>query len=142
MANFTDNLRTAIGYSEVYSILATVTSVDKASNTCDVKPLDSTADFFDVRLQAGKGAGVVLYPAVGSVVVVSLLNKDNAFVSLFSEVELLDIQTQSESLKSVLVDLLAAIKVLTVTTPAGPSGTPVNAVSFTQLENRLNKLFK
>ena len=125
-----------------YSVPAIVLSVDKSKNTCEVEPLDGSADFVDVPLQADKGKGMVLYPVIGSVVIVSMLDKDSAFVSMVSEVELIDFQTQNESLKTLIEDLIAAIKAITVTTPSGPSGTPVNFAQFDSIKTRLSKLFK
>jgi hypothetical protein len=126
---------------EIYSVPCTVTSVDKTANTCDVTPLNDSADLVDVRLQTQPGKGFIAYPVVGSVVMVSFINKDEGFVSLLSDVDTFDMQTQNESLKALLTDILAAIKVLTVTTPSGPSGTPINAVQFTAIENRLKNFF-
>lgn len=143
MENIRDIIRLLNNDTEVkYCALATVTSVDKSANTCDVQPLDSTAELVEVRLQAQQGKGLVMYPVVGSVVVVSFFSKDDAYVSLVSDVELFDIRTQNESLKAVIADLCSAIKTLTVTTPMGPSGTPINFAQFDSITNRLNNLFK
>lgn len=143
MDNIRDIIRLLNNDTEVkYCALATVLSVDKSANTCDVEPLDNTAELVEVRLQAGNGKGLVMYPVVGSVVVVSFFSRDDAYVSLVSEVELFDIQTQNESLKAIITDLCSAIKTLTVTTPSGPSGTPINFAQFDTITNRLNNLFK
>ncbi len=50
-------------------------------------------------------------------------------------------ERSSESLKALLSDILDAINQLTVTTSAGPSGTPINAPAFSQIKQRLNDLF-
>lgn len=66
---------------------AKVLSVDTAEYTCDVEPLDGKADVFGVRLnaQTGQNKGWLCIPAVGSVVVVVMLNKVSGFVAMTSE---------------------------------------------------------
>lgn len=69
---------------EVYSIIGKVDAIDKNKRTCDVLPLqDEEAVLYDVRLQAGlEGAkGTICFPKVGSVVVVTFLNKDSGYVA-------------------------------------------------------------
>lgn len=48
--------------------------------------------------------------------------------------------TASESLFQLLSDLLTGLTLLTVPTPSGPSGTPINSATFTALLSRLNNL--
>lgn len=50
------------------------------------------------------------------------------------------LNTPSESLFDLLNDLLTAIQLITVPTPAGPSGVPVNAATFSTLATRLSNL--
>lgn len=52
------------------------------------------------------------------------------------------VKKSSETLKKILTDLLDAILQLTVTTPMGPSGVPINAATFTQIKQRLPQLFE
>lgn len=52
------------------------------------------------------------------------------------------IKRSTESLKKILEDLFDAILQLTVTTPMGPSGTPINAVTFTQIKQRIPNLLE
>lgn len=51
------------------------------------------------------------------------------------------VKRSSETLKKIISDLIDQIKLLTVTTPNGPSGTPINATAFTAIKNRLPNLF-
>ncbi|GAB3194724.1 putative membrane-bound mannosyltransferase [Pontibacter aydingkolensis] len=125
---------------EYYSSIAEVTAVN--GNTCDVLLLREDLELFDVRLSAGEGKGFVVTPKVGSKVLVSYLNETNAFVSMVETAELYTIQTENESLKAILSDFFDAIGRMTVTTAMGPSGTPINAMDFTNLKTRLNKLLK
>lgn len=51
------------------------------------------------------------------------------------------IKRSTETLKKIISDLIDQIVELTVTTPNGPSGTPINATAFTAIKNRLPNLF-
>ena len=71
------------------TILGTVTEVSEADRVCSVQPIDGSADILDVRLSPiletdETDIGEYNIPAVGSIVFVTLLDKDNAFVSGFS----------------------------------------------------------
>jgi hypothetical protein len=113
-----------------------------------------------VRLQAAQGAaqGMLLLPEIGSEVVVSFLSPESAFVSLVSsvgEVRLtagqttvistdagLRIERAGQDLGSVLSDLIAAIKAITVSSSpsGGPTSTPLNAPAFDAISGRINQL--
>jgi len=57
------------------------------------------------------------------------------------EVEsIIKIATASESLHAILNDLITAITLITVPTPGGPSGVPVNAATFNTILTRLSNL--
>lgn len=56
--------------------------------------------------------------------------------------ELVRISAGTESLHIILSDLLEAIKLITVTTSAGPSSVPVNVAAFTAISARLNNLLQ
>ena len=73
---------------EIYSLIATVTEVDENKRTIDAKPIDGSAEIFDVRLQAAESGatGFVQIPENGSEVVITFLSKDTAFVSLCTSV--------------------------------------------------------
>ena len=45
-----------------------------------------------------------------------------------------------EKLIDVLKDLIGAITAITVTTPVGPSGTPINSAQFTSIKSDLDKI--
>lgn len=73
-------------------LLCRVTAVDKAKALCDVEPVNGQAEMFDVRLRAvadGETSGMVIYPKVGSLVLVALIENDynSAFVAMCSEVD-------------------------------------------------------
>lgn len=75
----------------VPSLLCKVTTVDKDNITCDVKPVNGAADLLDVRLRADDGNkdGQIIYPKIGSLVLIAPVDNDRAtyFVAMFSEVD-------------------------------------------------------
>ena len=73
---------------EVYAKVGKVLEVNKIEKTVYVKPIDDSAEIFDVRLQAeSETGGLVLYPKVGSMVLVVFINKNSAAVVNTSEIE-------------------------------------------------------
>jgi len=74
---------------QVYSLVCKVLSVDETNRTCEVEPIDGSAGIPETRLQANinLNSGFILFPAIDSHVVVCFLNKNAAFVALFSEVD-------------------------------------------------------
>lgn len=74
-------------YDEVYSIVAKVKAVDKSKRTCTVEPLNGDAALFGVRLQSEESSdkGLVVFPKVGSSVIVTFLNRETGHVTAFSE---------------------------------------------------------
>lgn len=80
------------GESPYNTLLATVKSVDESARTCDVLPVDGSAEIFGVRLNPlletdSNDKGEYNIPAVNSIVLVTLLDSANAFVSGFSVIE-------------------------------------------------------
>lgn len=126
---------------EVYLLQGTVSAVDTQLRTCTVRPVNGGADIPSCLLQGAYGStkGWLLVPRVGSKVVVGFLSPSEAAVLLTSEVEQVQLTTTGESLQSLLVDLCTAIEQLTVSTPAGPSGTPLPPTiqALTQLKQRI-----
>lgn len=68
-----------------------VISVDGA--TCNVEPIDGSAELHGVRLNAvtSNSAGIIITPIVESVVIVNQISKVDSYVSLFSEIEKIEI---------------------------------------------------
>jgi hypothetical protein len=87
---------------EMYSIICTVTAIDKDLKTVDVQPINDSAMIYDVRLSSDPNCTYVIYPTMNSNVIVSFLDKSNAYVSSFSNVDLFEIVTENESLKKIL----------------------------------------
>jgi len=68
------------------SIVCEVVTVTGA--TCLCRPIDGSADIEDVRLQAAAtNDGMLITPAVDSVVIVQMINDVEGYVSMFSEIQ-------------------------------------------------------
>lgn len=74
---------------EIYSLVATIDSVDEVKRTCVVSPINESAQIFDVRLQASLSStkGIVTIPKKKSYVIVTFLTPNVAFISLCTEVD-------------------------------------------------------
>lgn len=83
---------------EIYSIICEVTELNENERTVDVKPLNGDAEIFGVRLQSAIGLnnGFVIFPKVGSVVIVTFLNKLTGYVSTCSEIDKIYIDAENE----------------------------------------------
>ena len=77
------------GNDEIYSFVGEVLNIDTSKRTCDVRPLNGSADLFDVRLQAVEGntGGWFLLPKKGSKIIVSFTSNVSAYAAAFSEID-------------------------------------------------------
>ena len=100
--NNTDRLQRAIRQlaanenETIYSVLATVVSVDAGAKTCEVAPIDGTANISDVRLapETDQARPAILpVPAEGSVVIVDMINDSDGYVAMYSAVDSLIFRT-------------------------------------------------
>lgn len=143
--NLRDLIRKLAGTDETQSFLipGEVIDVDKSENTCTVKPFDDDEpEYLDVLLQAASGRGMVLYPVVGSTVVLSLFDKDNASVAMFSEVETYALENSDDSLKEILMEIIDQILVSKYTTNTGATLKLINDPQFRVIKDRLDKFFE
>lgn len=149
---------------EVYAKVCEVLEIDQNEKTVNIKPVDDTAEIYNVRLQAeSETGGLVLFPKVGSMVLVVFINKNNAAVVNTSEIEKLELliedvqikvdktgfllRKQNETLKKLMSDLLSAIEAMsfTVTTPDTINGGTtllINKAQFTAIKTRFNQFLK
>lgn len=92
MSNQATDIREAIralsGMDELSyeTSICKVLSVDEPNFTCKCEPIDGSADFFGVLLNADKKKGFVLIPKVGSFVVISQMSETTSCVVMVSEV--------------------------------------------------------
>jgi hypothetical protein len=85
---------------EVYAKVCEVLEVNQTEKTVDVKPMDDTAEIFNVRLQAeSEKGGFVLFPKKGSAVLVVFINKNSAAVVNTSEIEKLELVIENSELQ-------------------------------------------
>jgi len=68
-------------------ILCKVTAYDENKKTCTCEPLNGIAKFFKVRLNSENIDSFILIPKVNSTVVVEELEKNQAYISMFSEID-------------------------------------------------------
>lgn len=122
---------------EIYSMVCTVKEVN--GEFCTVTPVNGDAEIFKVKLVAGSSkTPLLIVPVVDSVVVVTFLSKNTAFISLYSEIETVQIRGDQygglvkieelvkkiNTLEGRINDLLTALKSITVTIPSGGGAVP------------------
>ena len=96
---------------EYYSIVCKVDEVE--GGFCDCTPINGDAQLVGVRLRAGSSStGFLPVPAVGSVVVVSFLDKEEAFVSMFSALDSVAIRGEEKGGVPVAEDLAKSFNAL------------------------------
>jgi hypothetical protein len=69
------------------SILCNVSNIDTTKMLCTCIPINGDADFEEVRLNANYQKGFVLVPKNNSVVVVSQISNEVAYISMVSDVD-------------------------------------------------------
>lgn len=110
-------------------LICKVKSVDEQSRTCLVEPLSGQAEL-TARLQAKtkNTKGVLIVPAIGSDVIVTMINDETGFIAACTDInyikinnDTVDLSTQIEKFIDVLDGTLSALMTLKVLTPVGPS---------------------
>lgn len=69
------------------SFVCTVSAVSLADLTCTCTPVNGDADLLDVRLISQSANGFLILPSVDSIVIVSSIDNRTYYVSMFSEVD-------------------------------------------------------
>ena len=107
MNNIAESIRRmAQGCRQTVSLICTVDAVDKEARTVDCTPLDESAPMLGVNLQANQESkfGIVVYPRVGSYVVVGFVADGSAGVVLATDdIESIEIVV-SDKTSRVLID--------------------------------------
>jgi len=143
---------------------ATVQSVDKDAKTAVCKDLTTDLEYYDVLLGLGS---IIPVPAKNTTVLLGLTSAggEASFIVLADEIEevtvkigtqqviidkdnvsinanqgKLEIKNSKENLKKLLQDLINEIMKITVTTPMGTSGTPINIAQFQVIAKRITML--
>lgn len=83
-----DNLRLLIGAVEFDTMLCKVVSIDN-DVTCTVKSVKSDVDYKNIKLNANinEDKGIYVFPEEKSYVLVTLIDKVNGFISMYSEIK-------------------------------------------------------
>lgn len=69
------------------SLFAKVITVDATAKTCQIETLNDEMTIFDVRIIANNGDGFLLIPSVDSIVGVCMINEVEGYVSLYSQID-------------------------------------------------------
>lgn len=123
----------AQGGRQTVSLICTVDAVDKDARTVDCTPLDEGAPLLGVNLQANQESrfGVVIFPRVGSYVVVGFVADGSAGIVLMTD--------DVESIEMVVKDDNTSLKI----TEDGivlNGGSLRGLVKIAELEDNLNQL--
>ncbi len=127
-----DRINPALG------IICTVVSVD--APTCVCSPINGDADIEDVRLKAGDGDGILMIPVVNSVVIVHMVNDVEGYVSMFSDVEsiqlldgsfgglikIADLVTKLNNVENKVNSIITALTTLTLPVSGSTAGPPAS----------------
>jgi hypothetical protein len=115
-------------------VVCTVTSYDATTKTCYCTPVnEDIADIQQVKVCPDTGTGLFIQPKVNSKVMVEFMGDSSAFISMFSEFDLMNIGgdqygglTKTQTLKTEIdklnVQLQAVITTLTGWAPAAGDG--------------------
>ena len=106
----------AANSEEVYSLPCKVVSID-SDNLAELEPLNGDPNLLGVRLTAGASeTPFLINPVIGSAVIATFLSRNTAFISLYSEIESVEIRggdlgglVKVEELKSELAKLTARV---------------------------------
>lgn len=148
MANLKDLLRELLNEDKMIPVVCRVKSVE--GNTVLLEPLNGTVEF-EARIQADEIPGLKIIPEADSIVIAGYCENGNIpYVILYSKIKEIDlvvtdkilIANKTNSLGSILTELCTALETLTVTTPMGPSGTPINIAQISSVKNKLQNLLK
>ena len=82
----------AANSEEVYSLPCKVVSID-SDNLAELEPLNGDPNLLAVRLIAGESeTPLLITPVIGSAVIATFLSRNTAFISLYSEIESVEIR--------------------------------------------------
>jgi len=147
-----ESLRTITNADNAWSKLGKVIDTDETLGTCTVETLDSAVQYTNVRISAGQDFNSIRIPAIDSIVIISFLNSDNAYVSLIDEagkykITVVDEEGETASLRDILErqnqvirsyvdEISTAINAATFKHPYGPTiAEPINKVQFDQAKD-------
>ena len=140
-----------------YSSICKVVSIDTTKRICQLEPINGDAERKG-RLQASieLTTGIYVKPTLKSYVLLSFINNQTGVITQYSEIDSIEtitsdgaklsltdkinISNSTDDLKTILNSLISAIKLITVPTPSGTSGVPLNVADFTNINTDINNL--
>lgn len=137
-----------------------VLSVDEKDMTCRIAMQNGGPNRLNVRLRAAisDDKGFLAIPALDSYVLVGIIDSKPAMSFVVATTVLREVRLTvgtskfmvnengyslgkgDETIEGLLDEMLTAIQQLTVTTGTGPSGVPINATSFADIQTRFKDL--
>jgi len=97
-------------HEEVYSIVCIVDDVDIAGKTCNCSPINGDAKLLNVRLMADvTKIGIFVTPSVNSQVMVTMINKYTGYVSMFSELDEIQLNGLDKDGLVIVADLVTKL---------------------------------
>jgi len=108
---FRQFIRKEFDQENIYTILGKATGVDEAKRTCNLEPFDETAKRTGCRLQGiiSNTNGFVQIPKEDSTIAVTFFDNQKGYVSLFTELEKIIIDTDLVQFNGGLLDGLTKI---------------------------------
>lgn len=130
--------------AELYCKVCTVDAVDEKARTVDCTPIDESAPLLGVNLQANQESedGIVLFPSVGSYVVVAFTEPSVGLVVLAEKVDKITLKIDNTSAE--IRGGLTNIAVQDTTVKISPDGVIINGgglggmVKIQELTQKLN----
>lgn len=135
---------------ELYCKVCKVEAVDEETRTIDCSPIDGSAPLLGVNLQANQKSeeGVVLFPAVGSYVVVAFMNPSVGMVVLQEKVDKVCLKIGETSstwtgdrIEIAVKDTTVSINSEKIVMNGGQIGGMLNAEKFISKINELITIF-
>ena len=97
-------------HEEVYSIVCTVNDVDISGKTCNCSPINGDAKLLNVRLMTDvTKVGIFVTPSVNSQVMVTMINKYTGYVSMFSELDEIQLNGKNKNGLVQVTDLVTKL---------------------------------
>lgn len=82
-----DSVKELAGLENAFGVVCTVKSVNDSDRLCDCTPVEGGADILEVKLMANIDKGFYVIPKVGSFVIVSKTSPSAGYITMFSEVD-------------------------------------------------------
>ena len=82
-----ESIRAIAGAQQFEGIICVATNINQTAMTCTCTPIDGSAEFYNVLLNANSEKGFTLIPKNNSFVVIQQTSSSTAYVTMVSEVQ-------------------------------------------------------